>query len=163
ASPERLPDLARQLRPDMIFLDERLRAAREGDRIASLKLDPATCDLPVVLVAAGRRGPEPGLAAEPDERLPRHFGRLDVQAALALREVVANAIEWGHRNQPDRLVRVLCRFEADRVTLVVRDNGPGFDRRNLTHAARADDPLAHLEVRQALRLREGGFGILMAS
>src|SRR4051794_3968373 len=83
ASPERLPDLARQLRPDLIFLDERLRAARESDRIAALKLDPATCDLAVVLVAAGRRGPEPGLAAEPDERLPRHFGRLDVQAALA--------------------------------------------------------------------------------
>src|SRR5262245_23054934 len=83
ARPERLSDLASQLRPELIFLDERLRAAREGDRIAALKLGRATGDLPVVLIGAGPCCCQPALWAEPDERLPRHFGRLDVQAALS--------------------------------------------------------------------------------
>jgi anti-sigma regulatory factor (Ser/Thr protein kinase) len=85
------------------------------------------------------------------------------QLTLAVRELAANAIEWGHRNQPDRLVSVVCRLARERVTVSVRDTGPGFDRGNLPHAARPDDPLGHLPVRAARNLREGGFGILLAS
>jgi anti-sigma regulatory factor (Ser/Thr protein kinase) len=51
---------------------------------------------------------------------------------------------------------------GDRVELTVRDQGPGFDPGNLPHAARRDDPLAHLELRERLGLREGGFGLLIA-
>jgi anti-sigma regulatory factor (Ser/Thr protein kinase)/CheY-like chemotaxis protein len=85
------------------------------------------------------------------------------QMTLAVREVGANAIEWGHRYQRDRLVAVHCRLDPEKVSVLVRDSGSGFDRRNLPHAARPGDPLSHLAVRTELCLRDGGFGILMAS
>jgi anti-sigma regulatory factor (Ser/Thr protein kinase) len=83
--------------------------------------------------------------------------------SMAVRELAANAIEWGHQNQIDRVVEVVCLFENDRVAVRVRDTGPGFDPNNLPHAAKPDDPLRHLEIRAARNLREGGFGIMMAS
>src|SRR5262249_14311022 len=84
------------------------------------------------------------------------------QLIAAVRELGTNAIEWGHRRQVDRIVTVTYRINADKVTIVIRDTGPGFNPRQVAHAARADDPLAHLDVRQALGLREGGFGIMVA-
>jgi anti-sigma regulatory factor (Ser/Thr protein kinase) len=85
------------------------------------------------------------------------------QMTLAVREVVANSIEWGHGYQRERLVSVGCRLDNEKVSILVRDSGPGFDRHNLPHAARPGDPLSHLEVRAERKLREGGFGILIAS
>jgi DNA-binding response OmpR family regulator len=84
------------------------------------------------------------------------------QLAMAVHEVGANAIEWGHRNQAERIVTVTYRLDAAKVVIVVRDRGPGFDPSDLPHAARPDDPLGHVGVRESLRLREGGYGILMA-
>jgi len=84
------------------------------------------------------------------------------QLSLALREIGANAIEWGHHHDPSRLVHVHGRLDADKVTVLVRDSGPGFDPRDLPHAARPGDPTGHLAVREERNLREGGFGILLA-
>jgi anti-sigma regulatory factor (Ser/Thr protein kinase)/CheY-like chemotaxis protein len=84
------------------------------------------------------------------------------QTTLALRELTANAIEWGHRYERERRVEVCTWLEADRVGVLVRDSGPGFDRADLPHAARHGDSFSHLDVRAAVNLREGGFGILMA-
>jgi anti-sigma regulatory factor (Ser/Thr protein kinase) len=84
------------------------------------------------------------------------------QLTLAVRELGANAIEWGHQRQPERIVTVACRLDTDKVAVVVRDSGPGFNPADLPHAASADDPLSHMQVRAARKLREGGFGILMA-
>jgi CheY-like chemotaxis protein/anti-sigma regulatory factor (Ser/Thr protein kinase) len=84
------------------------------------------------------------------------------QLITAVRELGTNAIEWGHRRQVDRIVTVTYRIDADKVTIVIRDTGPGFNPHEVSHAAREDDPLGHLGVREALGLREGGFGILMA-
>jgi len=81
---------------------------------------------------------------------------------LAVRELGSNAIEWGHQNRSERIVSVTYRIEAARIVIIIRDTGPGFDRKNLPHAARRDDPLSHLEVRESLGLRDGGLGILMA-
>src|SRR5262249_21019508 len=112
---------------------------------------------------------DPGALEELSELLQPWFASCDLtpfqarQFNLAVREVVANAVEWGHGNAPDRPVSVTCRLESDRVGVLVRDTGPGFDRHNLPHAARPGDPLSHLPVRAARQLREGGFGILMAT
>ena len=84
------------------------------------------------------------------------------QMTLALRELTANAIEWGHHYERERRVEVCTWLEADRVCVLVRDSGPGFDRADLPHAARHGDSLSHLDFRAAVNLREGGFGILMA-
>jgi DNA-binding response OmpR family regulator len=80
----------------------------------------------------------------------------------AFLEIGQNAIEWGHEHHIDQMVLVTFRAYEDRVEVVVRDEGPGFDPENLPHAATPDDPLAHVDVREELGLREGGFGLLIA-
>ncbi len=84
------------------------------------------------------------------------------QLRQAVMEMGQNAIEWGNRHRMDLLVRMMYRVFADRVEIVVRDEGPGFDRGNLPHAATPEDPLAHLDIRESLGLREGGFGLLIS-
>jgi two-component system, OmpR family, response regulator len=84
------------------------------------------------------------------------------QLAMAVREMGVNAIEWGHRKEVDRIVTVTYRIDLDKITIVIRDTGPGFDPKTLAHAARPNDPIGHMMVREALGLREGGFGILLA-
>jgi CheY-like chemotaxis protein len=81
---------------------------------------------------------------------------------MAVRECGTNAIEWGHRKKTDRIVNVTYRIDPNRVSIVIQDTGPGFDPRDLPHAARPGDPLGHLDLRESLGLREGGFGILIA-
>jgi anti-sigma regulatory factor (Ser/Thr protein kinase) len=74
-----------------------------------------------------------------------------------------NAIEWGNRHQFEQLVHITYRIHPDSVEVVVRDEGPGFDRSNLAHAASPENPIAHMGVREKLGLREGGFGLLITN
>lgn len=80
----------------------------------------------------------------------------------AVMEMGSNAIEWGHRKDAELTLRITYRIEPDNVTLIIRDQGPGFDPADVPHAAQADDPIAHLDVRNDLGIREGGFGIMLA-
>jgi DNA-binding response OmpR family regulator len=80
----------------------------------------------------------------------------------AVMEMGSNAIEWGHRKDADLTLRITYRIDSQCVTLIIRDQGPGFDPGHVPHAAQADDPIAHLDLRNELGLREGGFGIMLA-
>ncbi len=84
------------------------------------------------------------------------------QLITAVREMGRNAIEWGHQKNIDLIVTVTYRIDPEKVTIVIKDTGPGFDRGKLLHAAKAEDPVSHMMVRETLGMREGGFGILMA-
>ncbi|MCI0457246.1 MAG: ATP-binding protein [Gemmataceae bacterium] len=84
------------------------------------------------------------------------------QLATAVRELGTNAIEWGHQKDVDRIVDVTYRIDHEKITITIRDSGPGFDPRTMQHAAKEDDPVGHLMVRETLGLREGGFGILLS-
>jgi DNA-binding response OmpR family regulator len=84
-----------------------------------------------------------------------------MQLRQAVMEMAHNSIEWGNLHQSDRLVNLTYRIYDDRLEIVVRDQGPGFDRTQLPHAAIADDPFTHLDVREKLGLRAGGFGLLI--
>jgi CheY-like chemotaxis protein/anti-sigma regulatory factor (Ser/Thr protein kinase) len=77
-------------------------------------------------------------------------------------EMGQNAIEWGNKYHTDKLVWITYRLYADRVEITIRDQGEGFDPAGLEHAASPDDPLAHMDIREKLGLREGGFGILIS-
>lgn len=91
---------------------------------------------------------------------------LDEQAAgqlcRALLEMGQNAIEWGNRNQVDQLVKITYRLHPDNVTIIIRDQGTGFNPQRLPHAANEEDPIAHMNIREVLGLREGGFGLLIS-
>jgi len=84
-----------------------------------------------------------------------------MQLRQAVMEMAQNAIEWGNEHRTDRLVSIRYRVYADRVEIVVRDQGSGFDMTKLPHAAVADDPFTHLDVRDKLGLRAGGFGLMI--
>lgn len=84
------------------------------------------------------------------------------QLCRALLEMGQNAIEWGNRNQVEKLVQITYRLHPDNVTLIIRDQGPGFDPQRVPHAASEEDPIAHMNIREVLGLREGGFGLLIS-
>jgi DNA-binding response OmpR family regulator len=84
-----------------------------------------------------------------------------MQLRQAVMEMAHNAIEWGNLHQSDRLVNITYRVYDDRLEITIRDQGSGFDRSQLPHAAVADDPFTHLDVREKLGLRAGGFGLLI--
>jgi two-component system, OmpR family, response regulator len=77
-------------------------------------------------------------------------------------EMGGNAIEWGHKRNPDLVLRLTYRINPTSVTLIIKDEGPGFNPKDLPHAASDEDPIGHIEIRNDLGLREGGFGIMLA-
>src|ERR1700730_12300363 len=50
---------------------------------------------------------------------------------IALREVLANAIIHGNREDRRKYVHVTCRCEPDEVSIAVKDEGKGFDINNV--------------------------------
>lgn len=80
----------------------------------------------------------------------------------AIMEMGGNAIEWGHRKNADLVLQITYRIDPEAVTLIIRDQGPGFNPDKLPHAASDEDPIGHLDVRNELGIREGGFGIMLA-
>ncbi len=84
-----------------------------------------------------------------------------MQLRQAMMEMAHNAIEWGNRHDSDRLVKILYRVFEDKLEIVIRDQGEGFDRDDLPHAADEDDPFTHLDIREKLGLRAGGYGLLI--
>src|SRR5216683_3713546 len=83
---------------------------------------------------------------------------------LAFKELLLNAVEWGGKLDPNRKVRI-AHLRSSRILLYrVADPGPGFSFKGLRHAAvgqPADEPIAHVNVRDQLGIRPGGFGIAM--
>lgn len=77
-------------------------------------------------------------------------------------EMIENAAEWGNRRQKDLVVALNYEVREDSVKFTITDEGPGFDPTNIPHAASGEDPIAHMEIRKKLGLRDGGFGILTA-
>jgi two-component system, OmpR family, response regulator len=80
----------------------------------------------------------------------------------AVMEMGGNAIEWGHRKNAELPLRITYRIDPTSVTLIIRDQGPGFNPTKIPHASQEEDPIGHLDVRNELGIREGGFGIMLA-
>jgi DNA-binding NarL/FixJ family response regulator len=87
------------------------------------------------------------------------------QLMLAFREILMNAIEHGAKFRPARVVEVAAVHTQRAIVFYVRDPGEGFRWDEIPHAAVSnppDAPVAHLELREAMGMRPGGFGILTA-
>lgn len=85
-------------------------------------------------------------------------------AGYAFRELLTNAIEWGGKLDPKRKVRISCVRAKRMLVYRIADPGEGFDIDRLRHAAisnPADDPVRHMDVREAQGLRPGGYGLAM--
>jgi anti-sigma regulatory factor (Ser/Thr protein kinase) len=86
------------------------------------------------------------------------------QVTTAFREILLNAIEHGGGGDPDKRV-IITYVQTKRAALYyVRDPGKGFSFDRLAHAAVSnpeDSPVEHVEIREQLGMRPGGFGILM--
>ena len=73
------------------------------------------------------------------EAVLRHSG-MDEESVerlgLAIREAVANGVQHGNKEQPEKRVRVSFVLDKDEVQIAIRDEGQGFDLEGLP------DPLA---------------------
>jgi CheY-like chemotaxis protein/anti-sigma regulatory factor (Ser/Thr protein kinase) len=86
------------------------------------------------------------------------------QIATAFRELLMNAIEHGGHLDPEKTVDLSYIRTARSIVYYIRDPGEGFSLDKLEHAATSnspDEPFHHMEVRQKMRIRPGGFGLLM--
>lgn len=83
---------------------------------------------------------------------------------FALKEILMNAMEYGGKFNRERLVEVSYVRGKRMILYRIRDPGDGFSLEELTHAAIAnppEEPVRHLEVRDALGIRPGGFGVML--
>ncbi len=84
--------------------------------------------------------------------------------AIAIREILLNAIEHGAQNDPEKKVILALIRTGSAVLFFVRDPGKGFSFQKLEHAAVFNpdgSPIERAELRERLGLRPGGFGLLM--
>jgi DNA-binding NarL/FixJ family response regulator len=87
------------------------------------------------------------------------------QLMLAFREILMNALEHGAAFHPSKLVEVAAVQTERAIVFYVRDPGAGFQWDEIPHAAVSNPPgtpIAHLELRERMGMRPGGFGILTA-
>ena len=83
----------------------------------------------------------------------------------AFREILLNAMEHGGAFDSEKVIEVNAVRTKRAIVYRFRDPGPGFRGKPLPHSAidnPPDNPIAHLEFREAQGLRPGGFGILVA-
>jgi anti-sigma regulatory factor (Ser/Thr protein kinase)/DNA-binding NarL/FixJ family response regulator len=84
---------------------------------------------------------------------------------LAFREILLNAMEHGAAFNRHKVVEVSAVRTERTIVFYVRDPGAGFRRDAIAHAAVAnapEDPAAHIEHRDEMGMRPGGYGILLA-
>jgi CheY-like chemotaxis protein/anti-sigma regulatory factor (Ser/Thr protein kinase) len=110
-------------------------------------------------------------AVEPIQRflshLHEHIPKETRDAVGAVfRELLNNAIEHGGKCDPSKRVEIKYIHLKRAILYSIKDPGEGFDIKDIEHAAFAnppDEPTRHMQVRQELGLRPGGFGIMLAS
>jgi anti-sigma regulatory factor (Ser/Thr protein kinase)/CheY-like chemotaxis protein len=87
------------------------------------------------------------------------------EVATAIREILLNAMEYGGKFDPSQHVEVGYVRTSHLVMCKIKDPGAGFSLEELKHSALAnppEEPFHHMEQREALGMRPGGFGILMS-
>ena len=80
----------------------------------------------------------------------------------AFRELLLNAVEWGGKLDPMRMVRISCLRARRMLMYRIADPGQGFSIDGLAHSAvnnPEDDPIRHALVREEKGLRPGGLGL----
>jgi len=87
------------------------------------------------------------------------------KVGYAFRELLNNAIEWGGHLDPNQKVRVSYIRTKKFLMYRLDDPGSGFELEGLKHAAinnPVDNPMAHMQEREAKGLRPGGLGLMLS-
>jgi two-component system, OmpR family, response regulator len=87
------------------------------------------------------------------------------KVGYAFRELLNNAIEWGGHLDPKLKVRVSYIRTKRMLMYRLDDPGTGFRLEDLRHAAinnPLDNPMAHMQEREAKGLRPGGLGLMLS-
>jgi anti-sigma regulatory factor (Ser/Thr protein kinase)/nucleoid DNA-binding protein len=85
----------------------------------------------------------------------------DLEAVLAaLREAVQNAATHGNGDDPGKMIRVQYLLDEKKATMVVRDEGEGFDARTYIESKQNTDALEALRERIG-RGERGGLGLVL--
>jgi CheY-like chemotaxis protein/anti-sigma regulatory factor (Ser/Thr protein kinase) len=79
---------------------------------------------------------------------------------IALGEIVANAIEWGNREDADKPLKVSYCLFPEEIVFRIEDLGPGFDPSELP--APGTDPVELMRIREEQGKRPGGLGLAIA-
>jgi anti-sigma regulatory factor (Ser/Thr protein kinase) len=85
--------------------------------------------------------------------------------ALAFRELLMNAVEWGGTLDVTQRVQVIRMRARGVLVYRITDPGPGFRFDDIPHAAVAhagENAIAHMEMRDKAGMRAGGFGLMLA-
>lgn len=64
--------------------------------------------------------------------------REQFQIQLAVEETITNAIEHGNKRDPEKKVKVECHISDEEFTLVVEDEGKGFQRETIIDCTQDD-------------------------
>lgn len=110
-------------------------------------------------------------AVEPIQKFLGHLhGHISKETREAVgavfRELLNNAIEHGGKCDPSKRVEIKYIHLKRAILYSIKDPGEGFNIKDIEHAAFANppgEPTRHMERRQELGLRPGGFGIMLAS
>lgn len=73
------------------------------------------------------------------ERLAFSGSRATLNLRVALGEALANAILYGNREEPGRLVRLEAKLSAGSAVVTVKDEGPGFDPEEVLDPTRPEN------------------------
>jgi serine/threonine-protein kinase RsbW len=84
-----------------------------------------------------------------------------VKLCTTIREALGNAAEHGNKNDAERTVHINFLRTADRVTIVVTDEGPGFDTDAFLNRATEVSALEHTRSRREGEARPGGLGVFI--
>jgi len=91
-------------------------------------------------------------------------GELGEQLALAVDELLRNAIEHGCRDSSQCSVEFTYIRTPRMLQFQIKDHGPGFEMNSVAHAAinnPPEEPLRHAHYRTEKGMRPGGFGIML--
>jgi anti-sigma regulatory factor (Ser/Thr protein kinase)/ActR/RegA family two-component response regulator len=84
---------------------------------------------------------------------------------FALKEILMNGMEYGGKFDRDLWVEVSYVRGQRMILYRIRDPGAGFSLGELTHSAISnppEEPVRHLEVRESMGMRPGGYGVMLA-
>lgn len=84
-----------------------------------------------------------------------------VKLGNTIREAMGNAAEHGNKNDPARTIHINFLRSRDRITIVITDEGPGFDTNSFLTRADQVSALEHTRSRRANEARPGGLGVFI--